>query len=55
MHTQDLDRAAYGHLVTRIEYLEATVLGPDGRGFKNKYKIIIFSTTIVCFKNKYRK
>ena len=28
MHTQDLDRAAYGHLVTRIEYLEATVLGP---------------------------
>ena len=27
MHTQDLDRAAYGHLVTCIEYLEATVLG----------------------------
>ena len=28
MHTQDLDRATYGHLVTRIEYSEATVLGP---------------------------
>ena len=27
MHTQDLDRATYGHLVTSIEYSVVTVLG----------------------------